>query len=81
MRTLGELVSEGEIIRFSLPLRQPDEDAGWYEGTLREHYQMVSDTPVRSTWQTLWRVAINDLRKNGAFVVPRDFDASSDSFA
>lgn len=81
MRTLGELVSEDEIIRFSLPLRKPDEDADWYEGTLREHYQMVSDTPVRSTWQNLWRVAVNDLRKNGAFVIPRGFDSSSDSFA
>lgn len=81
MRTLGELVSEDEIIKFSLPLRHPDEDADWYEGTLREHYQMVSDTPVRSTWQTLWRAAINDLRKNGAFVVPVGIDSSSDSFA
>lgn len=81
MRTLGELVSEDEIIKFSLPLRHPDEDADWYEGTLREHYQFVEDTPVRTTWQTLWRAAINDLRKNGAFVVPVGIDSSSDSFA
>lgn len=81
VKTLGEVVTEDEIVRFSLPMRQPDEPEDWFEATIREHFQSVRRTPVKTTWQNLWRIAVNTLRKEGAFVVPRDFDTSSDSFA